>query len=89
MGQAEVLREGEDLLFVGFGPITMRAMEVADVLAAEGWSIGVVNARFAKPLDRELIIGLARGKRLRPRSRRASSRVGSAARSSRQSRRPA
>jgi 1-deoxy-D-xylulose-5-phosphate synthase len=64
VGQAEVLREGEDVLFVGFGPIVMRALEVADTLAGDGWSIGVVNARFAKPLDRQLIVDQARGKRL-------------------------
>jgi 1-deoxy-D-xylulose-5-phosphate synthase len=64
VGQAEVLREGEDILFVGFGPITMRAVEVADALAEDGWSIGVVNARFVKPLDRQLILDQARGKRL-------------------------
>jgi 1-deoxy-D-xylulose-5-phosphate synthase len=64
VGQAEVLRHGTDILFIGFGPITMRAVEVADALATEGWSIGVLNARFAKPLDRQLILDQARGKRL-------------------------
>jgi 1-deoxy-D-xylulose-5-phosphate synthase len=64
VGQAEVLREGEDILFVGFGPIVMRALEVADTLARDGWSVGVVNARFAKPLDRQLILDQARGKGL-------------------------
>ncbi len=64
VGQAEILRDGHDILFVGFGPITMRAVEVADRLADEGWSIGVVNARFVKPLDRQLILGEALGKRL-------------------------
>ena len=39
-------------------------MEAADALAAEGWSVGVVNARFAKPLDADLILEQARGKRL-------------------------
>jgi 1-deoxy-D-xylulose-5-phosphate synthase len=34
------------------------------VLNAEGWSVEVVNARFAKPLDTELILGEARGMRL-------------------------
>ena len=33
-------------------------------LAADGWSVGVINARFAKPLDRQLILDQARGKRL-------------------------
>jgi len=64
VGQAEVLREGDDLLFVGFGPIVMRALDAAEALAEDGWSIGVVNARFAKPLDRQLILDQARGKRL-------------------------
>jgi 1-deoxy-D-xylulose-5-phosphate synthase len=64
VGQGEVLREGRDLLFVGFGPIVGRVLEVADHLAADGWSIGVINARFAKPLDRQLILDQARGKRV-------------------------
>jgi 1-deoxy-D-xylulose-5-phosphate synthase len=64
VGRGEVLREGRDMLFVGFGPIVRRAEEAADVLAAEGWSVGVINARFAKPLDRQLILDQARGKRL-------------------------
>ena len=64
VGQAEVLREGHDILFVGFGPIVMRALEAAAALEPEGWSIGVINARFAKPLDRQLILDQARGKRL-------------------------
>ena len=64
IGQAEVLAEGDDLLFVGFGPIVNRALEVAERLGRDGWSVGVVNARFAKPLDRALIVEQARGKRL-------------------------
>jgi 1-deoxy-D-xylulose-5-phosphate synthase len=64
VGRGEVLREGRDLLFVTFGPITARALEVADALEARGWSVGVINARFAKPLDAQLILDGARGKRL-------------------------
>jgi 1-deoxy-D-xylulose-5-phosphate synthase len=64
VGRGEVLREGSDLLFVGFGPIVRRVTEAADALAADGWSVGVINARFAKPLDRELILDRARGTRL-------------------------
>ena len=59
-----MLREGRDLLFVGFGPIVARAMEAAALLEAEGWSVGVINARFAKPLDGQLILDEARGKQL-------------------------
>jgi 1-deoxy-D-xylulose-5-phosphate synthase len=64
VGRGEVLREGRDVLFVGFGPIVMRAVAAADALASDGWSIGVINARFAKPLDRQLILDAARGVRL-------------------------
>jgi len=64
VGKGEVLREGNDLLIIGFGPIVMRGMEAADALAQEGWSVAVVNARFAKPLDAELILAQARGKKL-------------------------
>jgi 1-deoxy-D-xylulose-5-phosphate synthase len=64
IGRGEVLREGSDLLFIGFGPIVARATEAADALARDGWSVGIINARFAKPLDRELILDQARGKKL-------------------------
>ena len=64
VGQAEVVREGSDVLIVGFGPIVGRGLRAAEALAAEGWSVGLVNARFAKPLDRGLILDQARGKRL-------------------------
>jgi 1-deoxy-D-xylulose-5-phosphate synthase len=64
IGRGEVLREGTDILFVGFGPITARALEAAGALGSDGWSVEVLNARFAKPLDRELILDHAHGKRL-------------------------
>ena len=64
IGQGEVLRDGSEVLLVGFGPIVQRAMAAADSLEAEGWSVGVINARFAKPIDRRLILEAARGKRL-------------------------
>ena len=64
VGRGEVLREGRDLLLVAFGPITMRAMDVASSLESLGRSAGVINARYAKPLDRQLILDQARGKRL-------------------------
>jgi 1-deoxy-D-xylulose-5-phosphate synthase len=64
VGRGEVLREGSDILLVGLGPIVMRGVAVAERLEADGWSVGVVNARFVKPLDRQLILDEARGKRL-------------------------
>jgi 1-deoxy-D-xylulose-5-phosphate synthase len=64
VGTAELLRAGTDVLFVGFGPIVMRAAEAAAALASDGWSIGVINARFAKPLDTGVIFEHARRARL-------------------------
>ncbi|MEO8469241.1 MAG: 1-deoxy-D-xylulose-5-phosphate synthase [Chloroflexota bacterium] len=64
VGQAEVLREGRDVLFIGFGPIVHRMEEAADALMSDGWSVASINARFAKPLDRQLILDQARGKQL-------------------------
>jgi 1-deoxy-D-xylulose-5-phosphate synthase len=64
IGRGEVLREGTDILVLGLGPILRRAEEAAEALEAEGWSVGVINARFLKPLDRQLILDQARGKRL-------------------------
>ena len=48
----------------GSGRSSPARVEAAELLAADGWSVGVINARFAKPLDRELILDQARGKRL-------------------------
>jgi 1-deoxy-D-xylulose-5-phosphate synthase len=64
VGEAELLQPGSDLLFVGFGPIVMRALETAHALEADGWSVAVINARFAAPLDAGLILSHAQGKRL-------------------------
>jgi 1-deoxy-D-xylulose-5-phosphate synthase len=64
VGEGELLRAGDDILIVGFGPIVMRAMECAESLAADGLSVAVINARFAKPLDVDLILEHARGKKL-------------------------
>ncbi len=64
VGRGEVLREGQDLLFIGFGPIVARAVAAAEALEHDGWSVAVINARFARPLDRQLILDQARGKRL-------------------------
>ena len=64
VGQGELVRGGDDLLLIGFGPIVGRALDAAALLGEDGWSVAVVNARFAKPLDRELIVREARGKRL-------------------------
>jgi 1-deoxy-D-xylulose-5-phosphate synthase len=64
IGVGEVLREGSQILIVGFGPIVERGRQAAEMLERDGWSVGVINARYAKPLDRQLILDQARGKKL-------------------------
>jgi len=57
LGKAEVLREGKDVQVWALGHYVFEALETAEKIAAEtGMSVGVVNARFAKPLDAELLI---------------------------------
>ncbi|HUU56595.1 MAG TPA: 1-deoxy-D-xylulose-5-phosphate synthase, partial [bacterium] len=55
-GEAELLREGDDVLLLAIGRLVYPAVEAAERLAAEGISAAVVNARFVKPMDEELII---------------------------------
>lgn len=64
VGVGEVLSEGRDVVIIGFGPIVERGRQAAELLEADGWSVGLINARFAKPLDRQLILDQARGKKL-------------------------
>lgn len=59
LGEAEVLREGEDLLILAVGACVQPSLEAATLLEAEGIGCTVVNARFVKPLDEELIGSLA------------------------------
>lgn len=54
-GRAEVLREGDDVTIWAYGHLVGGALEAADRLAAEGHRVGVVDARFAKPLDEVLL----------------------------------
>ena len=65
IGRGEVLLSGGDLLLVGFGPIVQRLLRVAQSLERQhGLAATVINARWAKPLDEELIIAQAVGRRL-------------------------
>ncbi len=60
IGKAELLRHGEEVLLVGFGSMVYPAMQVAEILSEHGIEATVVNARFAKPLDTDLILPLAK-----------------------------
>ena len=54
MGRAEILREGRDLLIAAIGSMVYPSLDAAEALEGEGHSVGVVNCRFAKPIDPDL-----------------------------------
>ncbi len=54
-GTAEVLAEGDRLVIWAYGALVSVALEVAERMRARGVEIGVVDARFAKPLDEEML----------------------------------
>jgi 1-deoxy-D-xylulose-5-phosphate synthase len=56
LGQAEVYEWGTDGAFVVFGSLFPTAVKAAERLRKEGLDVGVINARFAKPLDRGTIL---------------------------------
>jgi len=64
VGKGELLRDSEqkdvELGVIAIGYSVQAALEAADILIAEGHRIAVVNARFVKPLDEELICSVAR-----------------------------
>jgi 1-deoxy-D-xylulose-5-phosphate synthase len=55
LGKAEVYRWGADGMFVAFGTLFPTCVQAAQQLRAAGLDVGVINARFAKPLDTETI----------------------------------
>lgn len=65
LGKAEVLRAGADVQLWALGTMVPEAQALAEKLAAAtGLSVGVVNARFAKPLDASLLVAQAKAARL-------------------------
>ncbi|WP_306537244.1 1-deoxy-D-xylulose-5-phosphate synthase [Geobacter sp.] len=60
IGRGELLAQGDDLAIVAIGSTVYPALEAAKLLESRGIRATVVNARFVKPLDRDLILGAAR-----------------------------
>lgn len=60
IGKAELLQDGQDVLLLAIGSMVYPAVEATEALAENGISAAVVNARFVKPLDKELILPLIR-----------------------------
>jgi len=55
LGKAEVLKDGSEVAILGLGPMITLAQELAARLEHDGYSAAVINPRFVKPLDREML----------------------------------
>ena len=55
IGKGEVMKEGTDLAIIAFGSMVDSSMKTAVLLEEKGLSVAVINARFAKPIDEDLI----------------------------------
>ncbi|MGE5529600.1 MAG: 1-deoxy-D-xylulose-5-phosphate synthase [Patescibacteria group bacterium] len=62
-GRAEVLRRGQDVALLAVGPMAARAEHAANILLNRGISCAVVNVRFIKPLDEDLLLDVAQSTR--------------------------
>ncbi|MBU4321044.1 MAG: 1-deoxy-D-xylulose-5-phosphate synthase, partial [Nitrospinae bacterium] len=60
MGKAEILKEGSDMALIAIGNAVHPALAAAERLGKEGIKASVINARFIKPLDKELISSMAK-----------------------------
>ncbi|MEH2362694.1 1-deoxy-D-xylulose-5-phosphate synthase [Nostoc sp.] len=60
IGKGEILRTGDDVLIVAYGTMVYPGMQAAELLSEHGIEATVINARFVKPLDTELILPLAK-----------------------------
>jgi len=60
IGKSELLREGSDIAIIALGTMVHPTLEAARILESDGISCTVINARFAKPLDKEMITAWAR-----------------------------
>ena len=64
IGKAEILSDGGEIAILAYGSMVYPAMDAARNLEKDGIASTVINARFVKPLDSELIIALAKTMRL-------------------------
>jgi len=62
IGKAKVLATGDDATIISIGSMTGPALKAAELISAKGIATSVIDARFAKPIDSEIILGAASGK---------------------------
>ncbi|OPX28609.1 MAG: 1-deoxy-D-xylulose-5-phosphate synthase [Candidatus Omnitrophica bacterium 4484_171] len=56
LGKSQIMRKGEDICVIALGSMVKEAMAAADIMEDKGVGVFLVNARFAKPLDKELLL---------------------------------
>jgi 1-deoxy-D-xylulose-5-phosphate synthase len=60
LGKGEILKDGKDLAIIAIGHMVYPSLRASLELEKEGYSVAVINARFVKPLDEELILEYAK-----------------------------
>jgi 1-deoxy-D-xylulose-5-phosphate synthase len=60
IGKAEIISDGDEVAIFGLGALLPLAQQLASELGRQGFSAAVINPRFVKPLDRELLADYAR-----------------------------
>ena len=63
IGKGEVIKDGSDIAILAYGHTVDGAMMVSNMFEKEGVSVAVINARFAKPVDKDLIVQYAKSTR--------------------------
>ena len=60
IGKGEIIKEGEDILIIAYGSMVASSIETAEQLDKKGINACVINARFVRPLDIDLILPMAK-----------------------------
>ncbi|MFC1769064.1 1-deoxy-D-xylulose-5-phosphate synthase [Nanoarchaeota archaeon] len=60
IGQAELLKNGNDVTLIALGPVVQEALDASEILQKKKIDAAVISARFAKPLDTDLIVKYAK-----------------------------
>ncbi|NIQ02202.1 MAG: 1-deoxy-D-xylulose-5-phosphate synthase [Nitrospinaceae bacterium] len=63
IGKGEVLKDGTDIAILAYGHMVPPSLETAEMLEKDGLSVAVINARFAKPVDKDLFAQYAQSAR--------------------------
>lgn len=56
VGRSRILREGSDATIIAYGSLVQNALLAAEELSADGLAVGVIDARFCKPLDGDMVV---------------------------------